>query len=477
MATTKINISDITLRSFAQNAEAAYSFNEKLEISKQLDRLNIDVIETAPISDSNKKTDILFLHTLCAVVKNSIVAGTCGLSEDSVAETYDAIKGALKCRLIIPVPVSTVQMEYICGKKPAKVIELIELLVKKAASLCEDVEILLLDSTRAEMDFLSKAIEVAVANGAKIITLCDDAGTMLPGEFGDYIKDVYKFAPSLNGVSLGVECNNKLHMATADVVSALGAGVSIVKTVISGKSGANLGHLVAVLRDKADKLSVETDIDLSKIENAIQKVELLTSNKNTISATPFDAGTGTSTFADIVLSPTDDFKTVSDAVVKMGYELSDEDMKNVYSAVQKASGKKNVEAKELDRIIAGVAMQVPPTYKLKSYVINSGDIITPTANIELLKNGEIHRGFCIGDGPIDAAFLAIEKITGHHYELDEFRIESVTAGYEALGSTIVRLRHNGKLYSGSGVSTDIVGASISAYISALNKICFEEDSK
>lgn len=477
MATKRINISDITLRSLSQKAEVALSFNEKLEIAKQLDRLNMDVIEIAPISDSKKKTDVLFLHSLCALVKNSIVAGTCGLTEDSVEETYDAIKDAAKKRLIIPVPVSTVQMEYVCKKKPAKVLEMIDALVKKAASLCSDVEILLLDSTRAESEFLASAIEGAVSAGATTVTICDDAGTMLPGEFGDYIKEIYKNAPSLGKVCLGVECNNKLHMATADVVSALGEGVSLVKTVISGRDGANLGHLVAVLRDKADKLCVETDIDLSKIENAIQKVELLTNSKNTVSATPFDAGTGISTFADVVLSPTDDFKTVSDAVIKMGYELSDEDMKNVYSAVQKASGKKNVEAKELDRIIAGVAMQVPPTYKLKSYVINSGDIITPTANIELMKNGEVHRGFCIGDGPIDAAFLAIENITGHHYELDEFRIESVTGGYEALGSTIVRLRHNGKLYSGSGVSTDIVGASISAYISALNKICFEEEAK
>ncbi len=477
MATTKIKISDITLRSLASESDIAFSFNEKLEIAKLLDRLNIDIIEAAPISDKSRKTDILFLHTLSSVIKNSILAGTCCLSEASVEETYNAIKDCANTRLVIPVPVSTVQMEYVCGKKPAKVLEMISALTSKAASLCEDVEVLLLDGTRAEKEFLISAIEAAISCGAKTITLCDDAGTMLPAEFGDYINEIHSNVPLLKKVSLGVECNNKLHMATADVISALGSGVTTVKTVISGRSGANLSHLVAVLRDKADKLCIETGINFSQVEHAIQKIELLSSSKNTASATPFDAGTGASVFADIALRPSDDFKTVSEAVVKMGYELSDEDMKNVFNSVQKASGKKNVEAKELDRIIAGVAMQVPPTYKLKSYVINSGDIITPTANIELLKNGELQRGFCIGDGPIDAAFLAIEKITGHHYELDDFRIESVTGGYEALGSTVVKLRHNGKLYSGSGVSADIVGASICAYISALNKICFEEGTK
>lgn len=474
---TKITLSDVTLRNLTTNAENAFSFNEKLEIARQLDKLCVDVIETAPIGDVTKKTDVLFLHSVASLLKNSTLACVTGLTEDSIEETYNAIKNAQDARLIISVPVSTVQMEYICSKKPAKVLEMIEALTKKAASLCENVEVSLLDSTRAEKDFLASAIFAAINNGAKTITLCDDAGTMLPGEFGDYIKEICEANASLSEVTLGVECNNKLHMATADAVSAIDAGVKAVKVSITGASATNLANFVAVLRDKADRLGVESGIDLSRVEHAIHKINLLTTSKNTPSATVFDAGTAATPFADITITASDDFKSVYNAVVKMGYELSDDDMKNVFAAVQKAAAKKNVEAKELDSIIAGVAMQVPPTYKLKSYVINSGDIITPTANIELLKNGEAMRGFCIGDGPIDAAFLAIEKITGHHYELDEFRIESVTGGYEALGSTIVRLRHNGKLYSGIGVSTDIVGASISAYINALNKICFEEDAK
>ena len=470
----KIIISDVTLRNLSAVTENAYSFNEKLEIARQLDKLCVDVIETAPISADNGKTDILFLHSVAALLKNSTLACVTGLTETSVEETYNAIKDALKCRLIISVPVSTVQMEYICNKKPAKVLEMIELLTKKAVSLCDDVEVSLIDSTRAENDFLSKAIEIATGCGVKTITLCDDAGTMLPGEFGDYINEIKAENPALKNVSLGVECNNRLHMATADAVSAIDAGATAIKTSITGKSATNMANFVAVLRDKSERLGVESCIDLSRVEHAIRKIGLLTSGKSAESTSAFDAGTGIVPFADISIKASDDIKVVSDAIIKMGYELSDEDMKNVFLEVSKAVTKKNVEAKELDSIVAGVAMQVPPTYKLKSYVINSGDIITPTANIELLKKGEVMRGFCIGDGPIDAAFLAIEKITGHHYELDEFRIESVTAGYEALGSTIVRLRHNGKLYSGSGVSTDIVGASINAYINALNKICFEE---
>ena len=122
-------------------------------------------------------------------------------------------------------------------------------------------------------------------------------------------------------------------------------------------------------------------------------------------------------------------------------------------------------------------MQVPPTYKLVSFVINSGNIINATANIHFKKDDQDHFGLAVGDGPIDAAFLAIEQITGHHYELDDFQIQAVTEGREAMGSTLVKLRANGKLYSGNGISTDIIGSSIRAYLNALNKIAYEENHR
>ena len=119
---------------------------------------------------------------------------------------------------------------------------------------------------------------------------------------------------------------------------------------------------------------------------------------------------------------------------------------------------------------------MPDTYTLESYVVNSGNIISATAQITLVRDGEQLRGISIGDGPIDAAFLAIEQIMGHRYELDDFQIQAVTEGKEALGSAIVKLRSNGVLYSGNGISTDIIGASIRAYINAVNKIVYEEEN-
>ena len=146
------------------------------------------------------------------------------------------------------------------------------------------------------------------------------------------------------------------------------------------------------------------------------------------------------------------------------------------SSPEIARKKEQVSARELDVIVASVAMQVPATYTLDTYVITSGNTISATANLKLLRNDKALCGVSLGDGPIDAAFLAIEQITGHHYELDDFQIQSVTEGREAMGQTIVKLRSSGKVYSGRGISTDIVGSGILAYINALNKIVYEEET-
>ena len=158
----------------------------------------------------------------------------------------------------------------------------------------------------------------------------------------------------------------------------------------------------------------------------------------------------------------------------MGYDLSDEDSAKVFERFKSVASKKTISNKELDAIVATTALQVTPAYKLVDYVINTGNMITSSAQITLEKDGENKQAIGIGDGPIDAAFTTIEQIVGHHYELDDFQIHSVTEGREATGSALVKLRANGKLYSGNGVSTDIIGASIRAYINAINKIIFEE---
>jgi len=164
------------------------------------------------------------------------------------------------------------------------------------------------------------------------------------------------------------------------------------------------------------------------------------------------------------------------AVEKLGYDLSEEDGVRVFESFRRiAERKEQISSKELDTIVASAAMQVPAAYVLEHYVITSSNIISSVAHIKVRKDEQILEGLAPGDGSIDAAFMALEQIVGCHYELDDFQIQSVTEGREAMGETLVKLRSNGKLYSGRGISTDIVGASIQAYINALNKIVYEEE--
>jgi len=464
---SQIYISDITLREESKRDDLNFSFKEKLEIAKQLDRLHVDVIETAPITKG--KSDILFLHTICPVVKNSVISCPVSMDAANMEIAFDAIKTAAKPRLDLQVPVSTVQMEYLCHLKPDKVLELTRELVTKAVALCNDVEVSFLDATRAEDEFLYSIIDVAIQCGAKTITVCDSAGSMLPMEFAQFITDIKEKVPAVKDIQLSVECSDELGMASATAISCIGAGVTQIKTDMVSNSCPSLSSIAKTFKVKADSLGISTGINMTVLENSIKRMHFASSflSEDTDAKENLDS--------DFSITKDDDINTVRLATEKMGYDLNEEDVKKVYDEVQEASSKRKIGTRELDAIIASVTMQVAPTYRLKNYVINNGNIITPTAQVELEYKGESKQGFCIGDGPIDAAFRAIEQITGHHYELDDFQIQAVTEGREAMGSSIVKLRSNGKLYSGKGISMDIIGASINAYINALNKICFEEE--
>lgn len=466
----KISVSDITLREEVKTNGYTLSFKEKIEIAKLLDKLAVDVIETAPIT--KRKTDVLYLHSIAPLLKNSILSCPAGLSAESAEKAYDAIKGAKNPRLHIMMPVSTVQMEYLFHKKPKAMIEALTETVKRAKELTNDVEVSLMDATRAEREFLVNAMKTAIECGAGTITVCDSAGEMLPNEFAEFIKGLCKDVPEIENVNLSVECSNALNMAAACAVSCINAGVNQIKTSVISNEYPMLSAVAKIFREKGDSLGIKSQINMTALDNSVNKILMMT--RNIGSNSPFDGGTNLEPGESIVLTENDDIKTLSIAVAKLGYELSEDDLSNVFEEFTKISKNKKVGAREIDAIVASVAMQVAPTYKLKSYVINNGNIISSSAHIELEKNGSVLSGICIGDGPIDAAFLAIEQITGHHFELDDFQIQAVTEGREAMGSSIVKLRYNGKPYSGKGISTDIIGASINAYINALNKICFEE---
>ena len=369
---------------------------------------------------------------------------------------------------------SPTQMEYFWHKKPDKMIEAISALITACREKCADVEFIADDACRSEREFLYQAVRTAIAAGATTVTLCDAAGLMFPEEFSAFITDVKTNVPECTGVKLGVLCSNALSMAGACAIAAIRAGVDEIKTVSCASDVTALSDIAAILKNRGDSFELGCSVRHAEIRRITAQIEWLCSSRS--QSTLSNAGASAVTDASgMVLSVHDDLNAVSKAVEKLGYTLSDEDNAKVYEAFQAIAAKKEtVSARELDTIVASAALQVPPAYQLVNYVINCGNAISASAHIKLDKEGTILEGICLGDGPIDAAFKSIEQVIGHHYELDDFQIQAVTEGREAMGETVVRLRSGGKLYSGRGISTDIVGASIQAYLNALNKIVYEE---
>ena len=459
----EIEIADITLRNCENRLQG---FKEKVETVRLLDNLNANVIETPLFSGS--KTDIIFLHTIAGIVQNSTISVPVQPDEGTIKTAAEALCDFSKKAINIIITASTVQMEYLSHKKPAAMIETLKSALAVASKYFENTEVTLADATRAEKDFLINLIDTSVNCGASYITLCDNTGDMLPSEFTKFIEEIKSESTVSGKARLGISCDNSLHMAAACSISAAAAGADRIKTTMVGNGVASLKTIAGLFRSKGDFLGIKTGLNITVLENSVKQVHLMADGK--VSSSALSASAVGSFNGD------EDIKTIASEILKLGYDLSEEDISNVYSAFVKMAAKKKISLKDLDAIIASEALQVPPTYKLESYVVNIGNVITPMAHIKLIKNGEEFSGFNIGDGPIDAAFMAIEQIVGHHLELDDFQVQSVTRGHEALGSAIVKLRSNGKLYSGKGLSTDIVGASIAAYINALNKICFEEEA-
>ncbi len=467
-----VKIADVTLRQGTMASGTALSFKEKIEIAKLLDRIGTDVIEMPEIE--NEAADTLLLKTVASLLKNSTLSVSAGVSEESARKAWQAVMGAKKARLRVSVPVSTVQMEYLYKCKPQKMLSVIENMVSVCASMCADVEFCAEDATRSERAFLASAVSTAVRAGAKTVTVCDTAALQLPEEYKGFISNLYEDVPELESINLGVCTQSELGLSVACALSAVTSGASEVKATVTRTQLPTLENFVHLIRTRGESIGIESSVNVTELSRTVKQIKAITRTKRT-EATPFDSPVASRAEEDICLDTKADISAVSKAVTALGYTLTDDDLAKVYEAFLNTAKKKQVGAKELEAIVATEALQVPPTYRLVSYVVNSGNIINPTANIVVEKQGTAFTGLSTGDGPIDAALLALEQIVGHHYELDDFQIQSVTEGREAMGEALIKLRCDGKLYSGRGISTDIIGATIRAYLNALNKIVYGEN--
>ena len=448
----KISICDKTLL-----VAEGLSFREKAAVAQRLCEMGVDAIVLPPVKRVREET--VMNRTVCLSCGETTVKIAVGDTGESLEAAWSSVREAHAPCLCVVLPVSTVQMEYQYHKKAPAMLELIGARVAAAAALCPSVELVAQDASRAEEGFLAEVCRVAKENGATAVTLCDDAGVWMPADAAAQVKEAEGILP------VYVCPSEVLHMGTAAAAAAIEAGAAGVVTAMQREAYVTPDTLADLLKAKGEELGVSSGIRYTAIHKNMEEM-----TRDVAHAT--GAGeksskirlTGESTLADVTA-----------AVMQLGYDLTEEDLGQVAAEVHRvAAHKESIGARDLEAIIATAAMQVPSTYHLDSFSATSSNVMPAMAQVTLTQGDGKYSGVSSGDGPIDAAFRAIEQIVGHHYELDDFQIQSVTEGRGAIGSALVKLRSNGKLYSGNGASTDIIGASIRAYLNALNKIVFEE---
>ena len=465
-----VRVSECTLRD--ASGSLSLSFREKIELCKLMDRLNMDLIEMDVIRQN--RIDSLLVKSVSSAVKNAAVAVPVLLEDENVQKAWEALREAREGRLQVSVPISSVQMEYLMHLKPKALISTVERTLTSCRALTPHVEFIAQDATRADAAFLREIVAAAVRAGAEVVTVCDTAGSLLPSETDAFISSLLADVPELAGVTLGYGCSDHLGMAEACAFAAIRAGAREIKASVCHLACISLPDIVRALEIKGGAIGARSRLGVEQLRRISQQVDSLchySSAQDDKAPRAFSEE-----HPDRTLNAHDSRDAVLSAIQELGYELSPEDQEKVWARfVQTGEKKETISLMELDAIIAAEAMQVPPVYHEIQYVINTGNAMGAMAHMRLKLHEQELEGISSGDGAIDAAFRSIEQATGRHYELDEFQIKAVTEGHEAMGEALVKLRCEGRLYSGRGISTDIIGASIQAYMSALNKIVYEEE--
>ena len=465
----KIWMSDCTLKQSGDRM--TLSFREKIELCRLLDKLNVSMIELNAIAQP--RVDSLLIKAVCAAVQQAVIAVPVRLDAESVQMTWEALKEGRETRLQVVAPVSSVQMEYLCHRKPKAMIQAVTETLRACREKTENVEFLAEDATRSDAAFLREIVSAAAEAGARVITLCDSAGAMLPEEMGEFITKLRADVPALETVTLGFAGSNQLNLADACAVAAIRAGAREIKAASYRIDNASMIHLARILDARGGVLGVSSPVNIPELGRIAGQIRTLCRAAGD-RMVPADAGKAET---ERLLTVQDSRESILNATRKLGYDLSEEDLEKVWTVFQATAEKKEqVTFHELDAIVAAEAMQVPPAYTDINYVINTGNTVGAMAHMKLQFHEKELEGISVGDGVIDVAFLSIEQATGRHFELEDFQVSAISEGRQSLGETLVKLRSDGKLYSGRGISTDIVGASIMAYMNALNKIAYEEET-
>jgi len=497
----RIIIFDTTLRDGEQSPGVGFTTKEKLEIAKQLEKLRVDVIEAGfPASSSG---DFEAVREVSREVKNPVITALARAVPSDIKKAGEALREARKGRIHVFIATSPIHMKYKLKKTPAEVLRLAQEGVRMAKEYASEVEFSPEDASRSEPAFLYEVISAAIEEGAGIINIPDTVGYSVPEEFRALIQGIMKNVPDMEKIILSVHCHNDLGMATANSLSAIKGGARQIECTINGigerAGNASLEEIVMALKTRQDFFEFSTNVNTSEIYRTSRLVSRLTGmsvqpNKAIVGRNAFRHAAGihqdgvlkeTTTYeimtpssigleeGELVLGKLSGRHALKERLKKLGFRLTDSQFEAAFKTFKElADKKKEVFDEDLIFIVEEQTFHIPEVYSLEYIHTVSGNQILPTATVRIRKKDEVFQEAACGDGPIDAAYKAIDRVTGLKANLLDYSIRSVTGGKDALGEVMVKIETEDGIVTGRGVSTDIIEASAKAYINAINRLIY-----
>ncbi len=494
----RIIIFDTTLRDGEQSPGCSMNTKEKLDLARQLEKLQVDVIEAGfPIASED---DFEAVKLVSEKIRTPIVAGLARARDLDIDRAGEALKEAERPRIHTFIATSDIHLKYKLKMSRQEVLDVIADAVSRAKRYTNDVEFSPEDAGRSNQDFLCKVVEVAISSGATTVNIPDTVGYALPWEFEGRIRDLLNRVPNIDKAVLSVHCHNDLGLAVANSLAAVRAGAGQVECTINGigerAGNASLEEVVMSIRTRRDLLDKETNIKTDEIYKTSRLLTSLTGipvqpNKAIVGANAFAHEAGihqdgvlkekltyeimtpesVGLAQKLVLGKHSGRHAIRKRLSELGFELSDPDLNKAFVRFKAlADKKKEVFDDDLVALVEDEVSTVPETYFLDYLQFTSGTATIPTAMVRLRKEEKVYQESGWGDGPVDAAYRAIDDITGITGKLKEYSIRAVTGGKDALGEVIVTLEADGCTVIGRGSSTDVIEASVRAYVNAINKV-------
>ncbi len=499
----RIKIFDTTLRDGEQTPGVNLNIQEKLEIARQLEKLGVDVIEAGFAIAS--PGDFEAVKAVSENIKNVTIASLCRAVEKDIDRAWEAVKGAQSPRIHTFIATSDIHLKYKLKMTEDEVLERAVAMVKYAKKYCSDVEFSAEDASRTRVEFLIKVVEEVIKAGATVVNIPDTVGYTTPTEYGKIIRAIKDNVSNIDKADISVHCHNDLGLAVANSLAAILNGATQVECTINGlgerAGNAAVEELIMGIDTRRDFYKIEHKIDTKQIYRTSKLVSSLTGitvqpNKAIVGANAFAHESGIhqhgvlsekSTYEimkpesiglgqnRMVLGKLSGRHAFEERLKEMGYTtLTTEGIQQAFEKFKSLADKKKVVLdKDIEALVEEKVSEVPEIFELDSFQITGGNKSVATSTISLKRNDSIITEAATGDGPVDAAFNAIERAVGISYTLEDYSMRAVTEGKDALGEVTVRISKDGKLFMGRGVSTDIIESGVRAYLNAINRAISE----